>query len=61
MHLQRIQVGRDYGDNLEVIGGLQLGDMVIANPGDAAVEGVKVEPVPMETAAEKPTPKNTAN
>jgi RND family efflux transporter MFP subunit len=61
VHLQKIQVGRDYGDNLEVISGLQLGDMVIANPGDAVVEGVKVEPVPVETAADKPAPKNTGN
>jgi RND family efflux transporter MFP subunit len=61
VHLQKIQVGRDYGDNLEVISGLQLGDMLIANPGDAVVEGAKVEPVPVETAAEKPTPKNLQN
>ncbi len=61
VHLQKIEVGRDYGDNLEVISGLQLGDMVIANPGDAVLEGVKVEPVPVETAAEKPTAKNTGN
>jgi hypothetical protein len=61
VHLQKIQVGRDYGDNLEVISGLQLGDMLIANPGDAVVEGVKVEPVPVETAAERPTGKNAGN
>ena len=61
MHLQKIQVGRDYGDRLEVISGLQLGDMVIANPGDAVVEGAKVEPVPVETASEKPTAKNPEN
>jgi hypothetical protein len=40
-HLHKIQIGRDYGDNLEVISGLELGDMVITNPGDAVVEGVK--------------------
>ena len=61
VHLQRIQVGRDYGDNLEVIGGLQLGDMLIANPGDAVLEGVKVEPVPVEKASEKTAPKNAGN
>ncbi len=61
VHLQKIQVGRDYGDKLEVISGLELGDMLIANPGDAVVEGVKVEPVPVETAAEKPAPKTSAN
>jgi hypothetical protein len=61
VHLQKIQVGRDYGDKLEVISGLELGDMLIANPGDAVVEGVKVEPVPVEAAAERPTGKNTGN
>jgi RND family efflux transporter MFP subunit len=61
VHLQRIQVGRDYGDRLEVTSGLQLGDMVIANPSDAVVEGAKVDPVPVETASEKPTAKNPEN
>lgn len=61
VHLQKIEVGRDYGDNLEVISGLELGEMVIANPGDAVVEGVKVEPVPVEKASEKPAPKNAGN
>jgi RND family efflux transporter MFP subunit len=61
VHLQKIQIGRDYGDKLEAISGVQLGDMLIANPGDAVVEGVKVEPVPVENAAEKPTGKNAGN
>ena len=45
VHLQKIQVGRDYGDRLEVLSGLQMGDRIIANPGDSAREGVKVDPV----------------
>ena len=45
VHLQKILVGRDYGDRLEVLSGLQMGDKIIANPGDTAREGVKVEPV----------------
>jgi len=61
VHLQKIQVGRDYGDKLEVISGLELGDMLIANPGDAVVEGAKVEPVPVERASEKPDPKSPGN
>jgi RND family efflux transporter MFP subunit len=61
VHLQKIQVGRDYGDKLEVISGLQVGDMLIANPGDRVVEGVKIEPVPVETAAERPSGKNAGN
>lgn len=45
VHLQRIEVGRDYGDRLEVMSGLQEGDLIIPNPGDTAREGLKVEPV----------------
>lgn len=47
VHLQKIQVARDYGDRLEVTNGLAEGDMIIPNPGDAAREGLKVEPVPI--------------
>jgi multidrug efflux pump subunit AcrA (membrane-fusion protein) len=45
VHFQKIQVGRDYGDRLEVVSGLEDGDTVIANPSDAVREGVKVKPV----------------
>jgi RND family efflux transporter MFP subunit len=50
VHFQPIEVGRDYGDKLEVLSGLSEGDTIIPRPGDAVREGVKVEPV----AAEKP-------
>ncbi len=57
VHLQKIQVGRDYGDRLEVLGGLQEGDMIIPNPGDAAREGIKVNPVSLaQKASEQPAP-----
>jgi len=46
VHLQKIEIGRDYGDRLEVISGLNEGDTIIPNPGDAGREGLKVEPVP---------------
>jgi RND family efflux transporter MFP subunit len=46
IHLQKIQVGRDYGDKLEVVSGLEPGTLVIANPSDTVREGVKVDPVP---------------
>jgi len=45
VHLQPIQIGRDYGDRLEVSGGLKEGDVIIPNPGDAAREGLKIDPV----------------
>lgn len=44
VHLQQIELGRDYGDRLEVVSGLQEGDTIITNPGDFAREGIKVDP-----------------
>jgi len=46
VHLQKVEVGRDYGDHLEVVSGLQEGATVILNPGDAVQEGSKVDPAP---------------
>jgi len=46
VHLQTIAVGRDYGSQLEVLGGLQEGDLIIPSPGDLAREGLRVQPVP---------------
>jgi RND family efflux transporter MFP subunit len=51
VHFQQIEVGRDYGDRLEVLNGLSDGDTIVPRPGDAVREGVKVEPV---FAPEKP-------
>ncbi|MBV9679228.1 MAG: efflux RND transporter periplasmic adaptor subunit [Acidobacteriaceae bacterium] len=45
VHLQRVEVGRDYGDRLEIISGLREGETIIVNPGDIARENVKVDPV----------------
>jgi len=47
VHLQKIDVGRDYGDRLEVVSGLQEGDSIVPNPGENVREGVKVVPVPV--------------
>jgi len=57
VHLQKVQLGRDYGDRLEVLSGLQPGDRIIANPGDTAREGVKINPVPVaEKASDRISP-----
>ncbi len=45
VHLQKIVPGRDYGDRLEILSGLNEGDTIIPNPGDVAREGAAVEPV----------------
>jgi RND family efflux transporter MFP subunit len=48
IHLQKVTVGRDYGNKLEIVQGLQEGDTIVANPGDSTQEGVKIEPVAQE-------------
>lgn len=45
VHFTRIQLGRDFGDHLEVLEGLQLGQQLVANPSDAVREGAKVKPI----------------
>jgi RND family efflux transporter MFP subunit len=47
VHLQKIEVGRDYGDHLEVAAGLVEGQTIIVNPGDVVREGSRVQPVPV--------------
>ena len=53
VHLQKIEIGRDYGDRMEVTGGLQEGEKIILNPGDLQHEGAKVNAVvpPAKTTA----------
>jgi RND family efflux transporter MFP subunit len=45
VHLQKITVGRDYGDRVEILQGLTEGTTIVAAPGDAAREGAKIVPV----------------
>ena len=52
VHFQRIQLGRDFGDRLEVLSGLEPGQLLAVNPSDSVRDGVKVKPVAApETAA----------
>ena len=53
LHLVNIQAGRDYGDRVEVLAGLNEGDTVVTNPGDIAREGLKVDVVSVPAAAGK--------
>ncbi len=48
VHFQKIQLGRDFGDKLEVLSGLNLGDQLVVNPGDSIHEGGKVKPAAKE-------------
>jgi len=45
VHFTRIQLGRDFGDHLEVFSGLEAGQRLVVNPGDLIREGVRVRPV----------------
>jgi len=49
LHLQRVTVGRDYGDRVEILQGIQEGATVVAVPGDSAREGARVVPVEQDT------------
>jgi RND family efflux transporter MFP subunit len=45
VHFQQLQLGRDFGDKIEVLSGLETGQQVVVNPGDTVREGAKVNPV----------------
>jgi RND family efflux transporter MFP subunit len=44
-HFQKVQLGHDFGDSIEVLSGLTDDTQVIINPGDRVQENVKVRPV----------------
>jgi RND family efflux transporter MFP subunit len=44
-----VQLGRDFGAEIEVMGGLKAGETVIVHPGDALQAGTVVEPIPLPT------------
>jgi RND family efflux transporter MFP subunit len=53
VHFTKIQLGRDFGDRIEVLSGLEEGVRLVINPGDAVREGGKVKPVATERPATK--------
>jgi RND family efflux transporter MFP subunit len=42
VHMQPVQIGRDYGTETEVLGGLSGTELVVVNPGDEVQEGATV-------------------
>ena len=44
VHLQKIEVGRDLGKEIEIIAGLQGDESIISNPNDSLHEGTRVQP-----------------
>jgi RND family efflux transporter MFP subunit len=45
VHLRKITVGRDYGDRVEIVQGVEEGATIVTAPGDAAQDGAKIVPV----------------
>jgi RND family efflux transporter MFP subunit len=41
-----VELGRDYGQEIQVIAGLRAGETIVVHPGDDLAEGTVVEPVP---------------
>jgi len=53
VHFTKVKLGRDFGDHLEVLEGLELGQLLIANPSDVVREGIKVKPAQTPAPAAK--------
>ncbi|HEX8927166.1 MAG TPA: efflux RND transporter periplasmic adaptor subunit [Terriglobales bacterium] len=51
VHLQPINIGRDYGATLEILGGLNEQDQIIINPSDSLEEGQQVNVSQQKQAA----------
>jgi RND family efflux transporter MFP subunit len=49
VHYRDVQLGRDYGADVQVLSGLKDGEQVVVHPGDDLPEGTVVEPVPLPT------------
>jgi RND family efflux transporter MFP subunit len=45
VHLVRVNVGRDYGNDIEIVSGLNGGERVVSNPNDSVQENAKVKGV----------------
>ena len=45
LHFQPVEVGRDYGPEIEIRSGLKAGDRVVVNPTDEVREGAVVNPL----------------
>ena len=43
VELRKVQIGRDFGQTVEITGGVTPADRVITNPSDSLVSGIKVQ------------------
>jgi membrane fusion protein (multidrug efflux system) len=53
VQLRSIQQGRDFGETVEILGGVNPGDRVIINPSDSLIGGIKVSVADDSTKAVK--------
>jgi RND family efflux transporter MFP subunit len=42
VHFKKVEIGQDFGNEIEIVGGLNGDEQIIANPGERVVEGVAV-------------------
>ena len=52
VHIRPIGIGRDYGDQTEIVNGLKEGDVIVTNVTDEVREGVEVDPQLQNNQAE---------
>ncbi|MEP6692172.1 MAG: efflux RND transporter periplasmic adaptor subunit [Gemmatimonadaceae bacterium] len=50
VHVRKVQLGRDYGSEVEIVSGLEEHTMVIVNPSDDVVDGAVVKALPAQRA-----------
>jgi RND family efflux transporter MFP subunit len=50
LDLRKVQVGRDFGQTIEILDGVTLADHVVANPSDSLLAGIKVRELKAKTS-----------
>ncbi len=58
VHIQPIEVGRDYGPAVEILNGLQEGDLIAASFTDDVKDGLKIQPKESKTSGEAGAPRS---
>jgi multidrug efflux pump subunit AcrA (membrane-fusion protein) len=59
VHFQNVVIGRDYGNELDIISGLEPGATVIVNIADGLQDGTKVQPQPAQSGDQTNSPANS--
>jgi RND family efflux transporter MFP subunit len=54
VHLKTVRIGRNFGETVEILSGVEAADRLVLNPSDALAEGDRVVPAPMPSAPAKP-------